>query len=201
MAVFSRFARVIEPDGSTMRVRTALGLINQVLDQVLDEQEQDFDAETRWAIHWFAQFYGDEGRYGVAEQLAVSMNVAVSKMVESGIIRSGGGKVRLLGRDELPEGWDPATDTRTPVWEATQHLVKRLETDSESSAARLLRRLGGLGESAQLLAYRLYTVCEKSRPGLAGPYNALIASWPEIQRLASEATAPVTVAEQQSFAT
>jgi hypothetical protein len=60
MAVFSRFARVIEPDGSTMRVRTALGLINQVLDQVLDEQEQDFDAETRWAIHWFAQFY--EGR-------------------------------------------------------------------------------------------------------------------------------------------
>ncbi|HMS72617.1 MAG TPA: hypothetical protein PKB03_06240, partial [Baekduia sp.] len=32
MAVFSRFAKVIEPDGSTMRVRTALGLINQVLD-------------------------------------------------------------------------------------------------------------------------------------------------------------------------
>jgi putative DNA methylase len=201
MAVFSRFARVIEPDGSTMRVRTALGLINQVLDQVLDEQEQDFDAETRWAIHWFAQFYGDEGPYGVAEQLAVSMNVAVSAMVEAGIIRSGGGKVRLLGRDELPDGWDPVTDTRTPVWEATEHLVKRLETDGESSAARLLRRLGGLGESAQLLAYRLYTVCERSRPALAGPYNALVASWPEIQRLASEASAPVTVAEQQSFVT
>jgi putative DNA methylase len=201
MAVFSRFARVIEPDGSTKRVRTALGLLNQVLDQVLDEQEQDFDSETRWAIHWFAQFYEDKGPYGVAEQLAVSMNVAVSKMVEAGIIRSGGGKVRLLGRDELPDGWDPVTDTRTPVWEATQHLVKRLVTDSESSAARLLRRLGGLGESAQLLAYRLYTVCERSRPGMAGPYNALIASWPEIQRLASEATAPVTVAEQQSFAT
>jgi putative DNA methylase len=73
MAVFSRFAKVVEPDGSTMRVRTALGLINQVLDQVLGEQESEFDAETRWAIHWFSQFFADEGPYGVAEQLAVSM--------------------------------------------------------------------------------------------------------------------------------
>lgn len=184
-----------------MRVRTALGLINQVLDEVLDEQEQAFDAETRWAIHWFTQYYGDIGPYGVAEQLAVSMNVAVRNMVESGIIRSGGGKVRLLGRDELPDRWDPATDKRTPVWEATQHLVKRLETDGESSAARLLRRLGGLGDAAQLLAYRLYTVCEKPRPTLAGPYNALVASWPEIQRLASQDSAPIAVAEQQSLPT
>ena len=71
---------MVEP----MRVRTALGLINQVLDQVLDEQEQDFDAETRWAIHWFSQFFFDEGPYGTAEQLAVSMNVAVGAMVEVG---------------------------------------------------------------------------------------------------------------------
>jgi putative DNA methylase len=196
MAVFSRFARVIEPDGTTMRVRTALGLINQVLDQVLDEQEQDFDPETRWAIHWFSQHFVDEGRYGVAEQLAVSMNVAVSRMVESGILRSGGGKVRLLGRDELPDDWDPTTDARTPVWEATQHLVKRLESDGEESVARLLRQLGGLGESAQLLAYRLYTICEKARPALAGPYNALIGAWPEIQRRARDVSERVTMSEQ-----
>lgn len=201
MAVFSRFASVIEPDGATMRVRTALGLINQVLDQVLGEQESEFDAETRWAIHWFSQFFVDEGPYGVAEQLAVSMNVAVSKMVESGIIVAGGGKVRLLGRDELPDDWDPTTDLRTPVWEAGQHLVKRLESDGEATAGRLLRRLGGLGESAHLLAYRLYTVCETTRPNLAGPYNSLVASWPEIQRLAREPEAPVTVAEQQSLGT
>lgn len=199
MAVFSRFARVIEPDGSTMWVRTALGLINQVLDQVMGEQESEFDTETRWAIQWFSQFFAEEGPYGVAEQLAVSMNVAVPSMVDAGILESGGGKVRLLGRDELPDGWDPTTDLHTPVWEATQHLVKRLEDDGESSAARLLRRLGGLGESAQLLAYRLYTVCESSRPNLAGPYNALVASWPEIQRLSREADAPVTVTDQQTL--
>jgi putative DNA methylase len=199
MAVFSSFAKVIEPDGSSMRVRTALGLINKVLDQVLGEQESEFDAETRWAIHWFSQFFGDEGPYGVAEQLAVSMNVAVSRMVESGIVASGGGKVRLLSRDERPDEWDPTQDLRTPVWEATQHLVKRLETEGEAATARLLRKLGGIGVPARLLAYRLYTVCEKARPGLAAPYNGLVASWPEIQRLTREVSEPVAAAEQQTF--
>ncbi len=199
MAVFSRFARVIEPDGSTMRVRTALGLINQVLGKVLDEQEEEFDAGTRWAIQWFSQFYGDAGPYGVAEQLAVSMNVAVRNMVGSGILASRGGKVRLLSRGELSDNWDPTKDLRTPVWEATQHLVKRLEADGEAPAGRLLRQLGGLGDSAQLLAYRLYTVCEKARPALAGPYNALVASWPEIQRHARQANQPATTFEQQTF--
>lgn len=205
MAVFSRFARVVEPDGRPMRVRTALGLINRVLDQVLDEQQEDLDAETRWGVQWFSQFYGGEGPYGVAEQLAVSMNISVQGLVESGILRSGSGKVRLLAREELRDDWDPVTDPRTSAWEATQHLVKRLEADGETAAGRLLNRLerkgGGLDESAHLLAYRLYTLCERARPAEAGPYNALVASWPEIQRLSREVNAPVTVAEQQSWET
>jgi putative DNA methylase len=205
MAVFSRFAKVVELDASPMRVRTALGLINQVLDQVLDEQQEDLDAETRWAVQWFSQFYGDEGPYGVAEQLAVSMNIAVRGLVESGILCSGGGRVRLLAREELRDDWDPLTDPRTSAWEATQHLVKRLEGDGEAGAGRLLNQLehkgGGLAESAQLLAYRLYTLCEQARPAEAGPYNALVASWPEIQRLARETGAPTVVAEQQSWET
>ncbi len=188
-----------------MQVRTALGLINQVLDRVLDEQQEDVDAETRWTVQWFSQFYGDEGPYGVAEQLAVSMNIAVRGLVESGILRSGGGKVRLLARHELRDDWDPLTDPRTSAWEAAQHLVKRLEADGEAGAGRLLNQLehkgGGLAESAQLLAYRLYTLCEQARPAEAGPYNALVASWPEIQRLARETGAPATVAEQQSWET
>lgn len=200
MSVFSRYSRVIEADDSSMRAQTALGLINQVLSTVLDEQEEEFDAETRWAIQWYAQFFADEGPYGVAEQLAISMNVAVGRMVESGILTSGGGKVRLLGRDELSDDWDPARDLRTPVWEATQHLVKRLETDGEAATGQLLRQLGGLGASAQLLAYRLYTVCEKTRPALAGPYNAIVTSWPEIQRYARDASqATMMTSEQQSF--
>ena len=199
MSIYSGFDRVVEADNSRMSVQTALGLINQVVDEVLDLQEQDFDSETRWAIHWFAQFFLENGPYGTAEQLALSMNVAVTGMEESGIVESGGGKVRLLARNELPHDWDPVADLRTPIWEATQHLVKRLETEGEASAARLLRRMGGLGESAQLLAYRLYTVCERTKPNLAGPYNALVASWSEIQRLAKEAADPAADYEQLSL--
>ena len=44
MAVFSRYAKVIENDGTAMTVRSALARINEILDQVLNEQEGDFDA-------------------------------------------------------------------------------------------------------------------------------------------------------------
>ena len=199
MAVFSRFAKVVEPDGEPMRVRTALGLINQVLETVLGELEADLDPETRWAIQWFSQFFEDEGPFGTAESLAVSMNVSVDGLVSSGILESGGGKARLLSRGELSDGWDPATDDRVPVWEATQHLIRRLESDGEVSAARLFRQLGGMADSCKALAYRLYDVCESSRPNLAGPYNMLAASWPEIQRLAAQTTAPVQTAEEQQL--
>ena len=46
MAVFSRYAKVIEPNGDPIRVRTALALINQVLDEVSAEQEGEFDEDT-----------------------------------------------------------------------------------------------------------------------------------------------------------
>ena len=52
--------RCIETDGSTMTVRSALARINEILDQVLNEQEGDFDATTRFAIAWYRQHgYGD----------------------------------------------------------------------------------------------------------------------------------------------
>ena len=199
MAVFSRFSQVVDSDNKPMRVRTALGLINQVLDELLYEQDADYDNETRWAIQWYSEFFEDEAPYGQAEQLATSMDVAVDAMVRSGILASGSGKACLLSRGDLPDDWNPTKDPSIPVWEACQHLVKRLESDGEESAGRLLRFLGGLGESAHTLAYRLYTICETKRPQLAGPYNALVVSWPEIQRIAREPFEPATVTEQASL--
>ena len=72
MAVFSSYAKVVEPDGSPMRVRTALALINQVLDEVAAEQEGEFDEDTRWAIAWYAEQGMDEGTYGRADDLSQS---------------------------------------------------------------------------------------------------------------------------------
>ena len=187
MAIFSRYGKVIESDGSTMPVRTALSLINQALDEILAEQEADFDPDTRFAIAWFEARGTAEGPYGEADVLARAKNTAVGGLEEAGILVARAGKVRLLRRDELAEGWDPARDRRLTVWEITQHLIRHLETGGESSAAELLRAVGGLGDVARELAYRVYTICE--RKGWAQEalgYNALVVAWPEIARLAAE---------------
>jgi putative DNA methylase len=191
MAVFSRFAKVLESDGQPMRVRTALGLINQVLAEVLDEQEGDVDPDTRWAIKWFDQHGHDEAPSGEAEQLCVTYGVSLRGLADGGILDARGGRTRLLSREELPDGWDPTTDPRISVWEATQHLVKQLETGGESAAGALLRQLGGLGDAARDLAYLLFQVCERrSRAREAIAYNSLGASWAEIARHAAGAPAP-----------
>ena len=185
MAVFSRYAKVLEADGSTMSVRTALGLINQALDQVVAEQEGEFDVDTRWAIAWFSEAGMEAGEFGRAELLSKAKNTSVQGMVEAGILEARAGKVRLLRREELDSTWDPATDARLTVWEMTQHLIRRLD-DGEASAAALARRLGANAEVARDLAYRLYLVCERKKWAQeALAYNTLVVAWPQIKRLAA----------------
>jgi len=186
MAVFSRYAKVLEADGSLMSVRTALALINQSLDEVLAEQEGEFDADTRWALAWFDQNGFNEGAYGVAETLCTAKNTSVSGMVEAGILAAKGGKVRLLKKEELQADWSPATDDRLTVWEATHHLIRSLDK-GEPVAAALLKQLGAMAEVARDLSYRLYTVCERRKWSQdAIGYNALVLSWPDLKRLADE---------------
>jgi putative DNA methylase len=186
MAVFSRYARVLEADGSPMSVRTALSLINQSLDEVLAEQEGEFDADTRWALAWFDQNGFNEGAYGVAETLCTAKNTSVAGMVEAGILAAKGGKVRLLKKEELDADWNPATDERLTVWEATHHLIRSLDS-GEAVAAALLKQLGAMAEVARDLSYRLYTVCERRKWSQeAIGYNALVLSWPDLKRQADE---------------
>lgn len=197
MAVFTRYAKVVEADGSAMSVRTALGLINQVLDEVLAEQEGEFDADTRWAIAWFEQFGMGEGPYGVAETLSKAKNTSVKGLEEAGILSARGGKVRLLGRDELPADWDPTSDRRLTIWEAVQHLIRALDREGEQAAAQILRKLGGLGETIRDLAYRLYRLCEhKKWAQEASAYNMLAVAWPELSRLARSESV-ITASESQ----
>jgi putative DNA methylase len=107
--------------------------------------------------------------------------------MESGLLVSKKGKVRLLKPKELPANWDPTEDKRLTVWEMVHHLVRVLETDGEGKAAELAAKLGAGAETARELCYRLYTICErKKRAAEALSYNALVQSWPEITRLARE---------------
>jgi putative DNA methylase len=191
MAVFSRYTRVVESDGSSMRVRTALGLINQALDDVLAEQEGEFDADTRWAIAWFEQNGFDPGRFGDAETLSKAKVTSLSRLAEAGIVAARAGVVRLLRREELDVSRQPDLG-HASVWAVTQRLIRALETESEEASARLLVEAGGQAAAVRDLAYRLFVSAE--RRGWAADalsFNALVAAWPELTRLAGAKRGPV----------
>ncbi len=190
MAIYTRYSRVLDSGGAPVTVREALAAINRVLDETLAEQEGDFDADTRWALAWFEQNGFDEGDYGTAETLSKAKNTSVQGLVDAGILESRQGRVRLLRPAELPEGWDPAADSRRSAWESVHHLVRALESGGECAAADLAAKMGSDAESARDLAYRLYSLCErKKRAAEALSYNALVQSWREVAVLARTARA------------
>jgi Adenine-specific DNA methylase containing a Zn-ribbon len=192
MAVFSRYKSVLEASGKPMTVRTALQLINQILDEVLAEQEGTYDEATRWAVTWFSQYGFSEAPFGKADDLARAKNVAVEGLASDGIVRSGGGVVKLLAREELPADYDPAKDKRVTVWEATQYLARELDQKGIEAAGRLMARFRAAHpdmevERARDLAYRLFDLSEKKKwSAEARPYNALVASWSDIEAQSQE---------------
>jgi putative DNA methylase len=188
MAVFSRFDRVVEATGDAMPVRTALGLINQVRSELLSELEDEFDAETRWALQWFEEYGFEDGPFGRAEVLFTATATSLDGLRRAGIVTTRAPKVWLRHPDDLTDDWRPEADRQASAWEATLHLVKRLTGGGgEAAAADLLRRAGHSGELARDLAYRLADTCERKKwAKLALSFNALVVSWPEITRLAAE---------------
>ncbi|NMQ29859.1 DUF1156 domain-containing protein [Candidatus Accumulibacter phosphatis] len=185
MAVFSKYAAVLEADGSPMSVRTALQLINRFL------AEDDFDADTQFCLHWFEQFGWGIGESGVADGLARAKNTSENGLVSSGVIFWKGGKTRLLKWAEYPTDWDPRTDLRLPVWEALHQLIRALKQGGESASGALLAALGGKAEAIRQLAYRLYTLCERlGKAEDARAYNDLITSWTGIESAANSVPKP-----------
>ncbi len=184
MAVFSKYAAVLEANGEPMSVRTALQLINRFL------AEDDFDADTQWCLRWFEQHGWAEGVFGEADVLARSKSISVSGLAEAGVVVSGGGKVGLRKWADYPTNWDPSTDVRQPVWETLHHLIRALKQEGESGAGKLLAAVKAKSEATRQLAYRLYTLCE--RQGWAEDaraYNELITSWTGIESAAGQAPA------------
>jgi putative DNA methylase len=200
MAIFSQAKAVLNPDDSTMSVRDALIEINAALDEHLSQDEGAFDADTRFALTFFESHGYSERPYGDAEGLAVARNISVQGVASAGILSAIAGKVQLLRREQLDDEWDPTRDDRLCVWEATQHLIKRLEAGGEASAAELLGQLkkvaghGDLAANCRALAYRLYNHCEKTKQAEEGrAYNGLVIAWQEIERQASNQSTETAV--------
>lgn len=188
MAVYSRYSNILEPNGQRLTVRTALQLINQVLDEHLAEQEGHLDADSRFAVAWFEQYGFNQGEFGTADVLARAKNTSVAGLVSAGIAESSAGKVRLIEWEELDPGWNPAEDNRPTVWEATHHLIERINVHGEDGAAMLLAKMKpALAADARQLAYRLYAICErKGWSAHARDYNGLVVSWSNSQEKATE---------------
>ena len=187
--VFSRYARVVEADGSSMTVSVALRIINDVLGEILDGEEAELDTDTRFALSWFAQHGYNPGPSGDADSVARAKNTSLAGIEESGIGEARQGEFRLFERGDLAPDWSPVDDARLTVWEVLQYLVAALER-SESEAAELLHTLGGNADRARQLAYVLYAKAnDKGWTTEAGAYNTLITAWPSLQ--VSAAATPV----------
>lgn len=191
MAVFSRYRAVLEPDGKKMTVRSALQRINEILDQVLNEQENDLDPTSRWAIAWYRQNGYGVGKFGDADSLARARNTSVAVMDRDAILTSRAGNVQLIKPENLRADYDVLEDSRTSNWEALHHLIKVLERDGISEAGTFLQsalRREDAGVDADLvkeLAHLLFRVAEGNgwtKDALS--FNNLVTSWPEILEVA-----------------
>lgn len=197
MAVFSRFGAVLEPDGRKMTVRSALARINEILDQVLNEQEGDFDPTSRFAIAWYRQHGYGMGRFGDADNLARARNTSVDTMDREEILTSRAGNVQLIKPADLSWDYDVLEDLHTSNWEALHHLIKVLERDGIAPAgdflqAALSRPDGAVdADLVKELAHLLFRIAEGNgwtKDALS--FNTLVTSWPEILEVARSVQRP-----------
>lgn len=198
MAVFSRYAAVLESSGKAMSVRTVLGLINGLKDELLGESVEELDKDTRWAVTWCDEMGFEWGEAGQANLLANAHATAVNGLQSAGIVEVKGNQVRLFRAEELPADWDPREDTRLTVWEMTHHLLRVYyhEKKGDEATAVLLRKLGAKADVARDLAYKLFTLSEKrKRSADAQGYNALVLGWPELAQLVQGIPAEQTVTQ------
>lgn len=183
MAVFSRYSKVLEADGTPMTIRTALQIINQELDLYFSEQDSELDADSRFCVDLYTQYAFDELPFGEADVLARAKNTSVDRLAKNGIVNAEKGKVRLLTREEIPEKVDWKS-----TWLLTQQLTRAMEREGVAGAAKLAAgAVSSEPERARALAYRLYTIAErKGWTGEAYAYNSLVTMWRDIQAAAAE---------------
>jgi|688.fasta_scaffold41136_2 putative DNA methylase len=201
MSVFTRYSKVLEPDGRKMTMRTALDLINKSVSDVAGKGDAMFDKQTRWCVRWFEEKGLEEGAYGDAQMLANANGLNIPELERSGVINSKGGKVQLLVGDKLPADWDPRLDSRITSWEVLHQLIAcllpkgnplgRLSGGSEEEALILASALSpALLEQAKELSYRMFDICRVrgwNQEALA--YNAIGQSWADLRGAAGNTNA------------
>jgi len=201
ISVFSRYSRVREADGSDMSVKDALLLVNATLDEVIGEQESDFDPDTRFAVKWYRQYGWTQENSGIADQLARSSDTSIGALERGGIFEAKGGKARLLSPTQLEDEWDVAVDERVSVWEATVRLAAVMAKHGADQVAALLPSVQTRVnlDAVKELGFLLFHEAEKKRDTKdAILFNGLVSAWGDVNEQARKhAGAPRAV--QQAF--
>lgn len=201
ISVYSRYSRVREADGSDMSVRDALLLINSTLDEVLGEQESDFDPDTRFAVKWYRQYGWAQESSGIADQLARSSDTSIGALERGGIFEAKGGNARLLAPGHLEGTWDPTTDERVSVWEATVRLAAVMAKDGADKVAELLPSVQTRVnlDAVKELGFLLFHEAEKKKDTKdAILFNGLVSAWGDVNEQARK-FASTPRSSQQEF--
>lgn len=185
MAVFSKYRRVLEADGTPMSVRSAQGLINEEVDSYFNEQVGSLDAASRFCVDLYMQYAYNDVKYGEAEVLANAKNVSIPNLVHDGVLYAKAGNVHLMEREQLPIKIEVGERN---IWLLTQQLTYTMQKDGIEGCAKLIAPLYGSNtEDAKDLAYRLHAIAEQKKwTEEAYAYNALVVAWPDIQLRAAE---------------
>ncbi|WP_029273891.1 MULTISPECIES: DUF1156 domain-containing protein [unclassified Microbacterium] len=203
ISVFSRYSRVREADGSDMNVKDALLLVNATLDEVIGEQESDFDPDTRFAVKWYRQYGWAQENSGVADQLARSSDTSIGDLERGGIFEAKGGKARLLAPSALNGAWDAAADDRVSVWEATVRLAAVMAKHGADKVAELMPIVQTRVDldAVKELGFLLFHEAEKKRDSKdAGLFNGLVGAWGDLNEQARKfAAAAPLLGSQQTF--
>lgn len=189
IAVFSRYARVRSASGKDIGAREALELINRTLDEVLGEQESDFDPDTRFAVRWYRQYGWRPETSGIADQLARTTQTSIAELERGGIFVTAGGKGRLLSISELDAEWNPAEDSRLSIWEATLRLAACMQSSGVEKVSELVTQLpASIPLSAiKELGFLLFHEAERKGDGDdAQALNALVTSWGDVSLKAKQ---------------
>jgi len=184
MAVYSRYRRVLEADGSHMSVRSALQVINEEIDLYFNEQVGEMDSMSRFCIDLYTQSAFNDIKFGDADILARAKGTSVAAIASHNVVYAKAGIVHLLERTEIPETIDKDENC---IWLLTQQLTQAMATGGVEACAKAVFTLfGSNAERAKDLAYRLYTIAEQKKwASEAYAYNALVVAWPDIQTRAA----------------
>lgn len=186
MAVYSKHSAVVRQDGAPVTVREALQDINNAISAYRTERTSSFDPKTRFCLDFYDQFGFSEAQFDSATVLARAQAVGVDTLENEHLLVAEAGRAALVPIGSYPVGVH-GLERRFggSAWEACMRLAATLREQGEGPTAALARDLGeGVCARARELAVWLYTIAnarKRSQDALA--FNALDASWPEIQRL------------------